>query len=574
MRRLTSALIGLVLVAGPASAQTRTVTADRLALDATNLDVTLSRAASNTLAIAATAGVRVGSAYQDNISIASGGGDSRIGSNFYYSSGWKRVFGSYAWALGTVDGTTTFYDAAWGAADDAITWTARTAFPYGGGVNPGANWNYDIGTNALRWKTLYAAELAVWRLVAKDVIASIGGEIWTSETTTLSAALGDGAGDTTLTVVHNFLEDGDFVILKDLTNIEVLEVDSAAGGSAGAYTYTVVRDKDGSGRNAWATGVAVVSTGKAAGEGFISQYASTTEADGLLSTPVTLVGPALLGVTRTGTSWNSLAPRWLIGNLNGACGYSANTYGLVAGDCAETWIAADATNGFRVMHGATELLTASAAGVLTAIGGTFKSASGTGARVELTSAGIKGYNASNALLYTADGTGLALTVPADYDNTLAYKWDDSGASIKPGLYYRYASGISSRVLRLSMPDPGGGQYRLSLSVGASEIVMDTGQLTPISGTIDLGTSGDAWGAAYVTSLYINGLASSAFTPSAFAGETCDWGKFVSAVSATDGVVSGITCTTPSPLAELASLRALVFDLQARLAALEAERRVR
>jgi hypothetical protein len=292
----------------------------------------------------------------------------------------------------------------------AGTTATRMEIDATGGWSPFTNWAYDLGTDSLRWRSLYAAELNVWRLVAKDVIASVGGEIWTSETTKLSAALASGAGDTTLTVYDNFLEDDDFVILKDLTNVEVLKVTSAAGGSAGVYTYSVERDKDGSGRNAWVAGVAVVSTGKAAGEGFIAQYAASASADLLTPNTPTLVGPALTGVTRTGTTWNNLDVRWVVGNLNGSYDIGANNrYGIAAGDYAETWFSMDATNGFRIMHGATEKVhidgtgAASFTGDITAAGGTLGGwtvsttdlYAGTGAsRVQLSVAGQATYRAT------------------------------------------------------------------------------------------------------------------------------------------------------------------------------------
>lgn len=445
---------------------------------------------------------------------------------------------------------------------------------------PGTHWSYDLGADATRWRSLYAAELNVWRLVAKDVISTIGGEIWTAETTTLSAALGSGAGDTTLTVAHNFLEDGDFVLLKDLTSIEVIEIDSAAGGSAGAYTYTVVRDKDGTGRNAWATGVAVVSTGKAAGEGFVSQYAATATAGSLLGTPLTLVGPALAGITRTGTTWNNLAPRWVVGNLNGAYGYSANTYGLAAGDVAETWMAMDATNGFRIKHGSATVAQVDAAGAATFTGVTVQSAA-SGERTVLSTDGLKLYSAS-ANIGIFDGAGVRIqptSASSGWDAKYMYGWIGAYAGLR---YYRDSTPTPAndvlevqtqgRNALISFVSPSDGSFVAGWTfhydpAGSGAVAFYNAGATDTQ----IGLSMTPITRIYASQITLGGTQIGAFVPTAWSGTACDAGKFVTDISGTDGIISGVTCGTPSPLQELATLRAMVADLQARLAALETRR---
>jgi len=207
---------------------------------------------------------------------------------------------------------------------------------------PATHWTDDLGEDTTRWRTLYAAELNVWELVARSVVATVGGNIWTADTTKLSVALT--AVATTMQVEHNFLASGDRVFLKSLTAFEAMNVASAPSGT-GPYTYDIERNQDGTGANAWPAGTAVVNTGQL-GEGFIEQYASERP-----SVAGTTLGPSIVGTIRTGWTWNALGERWAIGNLKGLYDYTSTLYGFAAGDVAETWVAIDTTNGFRVMHG-------------------------------------------------------------------------------------------------------------------------------------------------------------------------------------------------------------------------------
>ena len=65
---------------------------------------------------------------------------------------------------------------------------------------------------------------------------------------------------------------------------------------------------------------------------------------------------------RLGTTFNDLAERWAIGNLNGYFGYGTNVYGMAAGNPWATWIGADETNGFRIMYASTKRAELTAAG--------------------------------------------------------------------------------------------------------------------------------------------------------------------------------------------------------------------
>jgi hypothetical protein len=268
--------------------------------------------------------------------------------DYIFGDGFIFNAGTGGWGIGSksgferiqhATGTFTFLTSA-----DAFAALSAAGGTFAGAVSPYAHWTYDLASDATRWRTLYAAELNVWQLVAKTVTASIGGEIWTAETTALTADVT--AGATSIQVNDNNLASGDRIVLKSLTSIEWMAVTSAASGSAGAYVYSVTRDLDGTGANAWPKGAAVVNTG-VAGEGLITQYALSS------SILTGSTGPAIAGVVRTGTTWSNTAVRWALGNLQGQFGYAAATWGAAFGDASAAWLTIDATNGIRIGHGAT-----------------------------------------------------------------------------------------------------------------------------------------------------------------------------------------------------------------------------
>lgn len=221
-----------------------------------------------------------------------------------------------------------------------------------GDITPNHSGTFALGSSAYKWSTLDVLEIRAALMSVKETIVAGGGSLLVALGDGLTAAIGDGAGDTTLTVKGNALTNGTFVVLQKPTQFEVMKITSTAGGSAGVYTYTVERDKDGTGRNAWAIGDGVVSLGAAADDGWVEHYAtdagSTTRADSIDGLGY---GPSTLYMTRTGTTWNNYAARAKVGNLNGHYGYSTNLYGLAAGnyDVGGSFITVDPTNGVRML---------------------------------------------------------------------------------------------------------------------------------------------------------------------------------------------------------------------------------
>ena len=234
---------------------------------------------------------------------------------------------------------------------------------------PGVGYAGNLGTATRKWLTLNAAELWVQTLIAQDTLATVGGRVLIGPTTTLTRDLAP--GETTLWVKHNALqlavagvETGSKMVLESfaggVAKFEVLNVLSEVGPAVGTgeYGYLVARNADGSGANQWYAGDAAFDTGKT-GSGFIDLYSLR----GL--TNASQIGPTIVGNVRTGAGYNAWAPRWAIGNLQGLYGYATTTYGSAFGDPNVTWVAIDASNGFRVMNGATQLSQWDTAGLVT-----------------------------------------------------------------------------------------------------------------------------------------------------------------------------------------------------------------
>lgn len=228
--------------------------------------------------------------------------------------------------------------------------------PAGADVLPNAGYTVNLGALSNKYLALHASELWVETLVAQNTLATIGGRVLVAPTTSLTADIGTGA--TSISVKHNNLANGDRVYLEANGAVEFMAITSSASGS-GPYTYTVTRNLDGSGANAWYAGDAILNTGTT-GNGFIDLYSTA----GVLSGS----GPTIVGNVRTGTTYNNIAPRWAVGNLNGVYGYGATTYGAAFGDASGTNVTVDATNGFRVRNGTTNKFVADTAGNLSIVG--------------------------------------------------------------------------------------------------------------------------------------------------------------------------------------------------------------
>ena len=220
--------------------------------------------------------------------------------------------------------------------------------PGGDDVLPYTNYDVNLGSLTKKYLSIHAAELWVQSLVAQDTVATIGGRIVVAETTELIADVG--TLDTSIDVKHNFLVSGDRIWLEADGKLEWLAITSGATPISGGYRYSVTRDLDGTGANAWYAGDAAVNTGTT-GDGFIDIYSVS----GILGSSY---GPTIAGNIRSGTAYDAIVEGWAIGNLNGLYGYATDTYGVGLGQyaAASAHITVDPTNGIRFYDGLTTVV--------------------------------------------------------------------------------------------------------------------------------------------------------------------------------------------------------------------------
>lgn len=244
------------------------------------------------------------------------------------------------------------------AGTDALAWTTGLQITAAAGVPNGIYvgssvielaplqaYRTMLGTDATPYLSVSAAELNVGTLVARERITSIGGSLWITRSPTLTAAIT--AGATSIQVSHNNLLSGDRLLLQDIGKVEFMAVTSGPSG-AGPYTYTVTRNLDGTGADAWNAGDTVVSTG-GVGDGWWEWYADRGVRAG------TEIGPTGCANVRTGLGHADWRAALCLGNLRGKYGYgAANIFGLATGDPAGVWFSAEATNGIRYFANGTD----------------------------------------------------------------------------------------------------------------------------------------------------------------------------------------------------------------------------
>jgi len=195
-----------------------------------------------------------------------------------------------------------------------------------GDVDPDEGYARDIGAPDNKWLSLHAAELRVSTLTAAEERVTTGGRFVVGRSTELTRSLA--AGDTTIYVKHNNLNSGDILHLEARGTVEFMEVTSTYTDEGDDYSYSVTRDLDGTGANAWSSGDGVFNTGQS-GEGFIDLYAVNRLVEGATST---IAGPTIEFAERTGSGYNDIAARAVVGNLENSFGYTSEIYGLAAGD--------------------------------------------------------------------------------------------------------------------------------------------------------------------------------------------------------------------------------------------------
>lgn len=227
--------------------------------------------------------------------------------------------------------------------------------PTGDAVLPTSTIVKDLGDYNRKWRTLYAAELYVETLVAQDVISTIGGRVMVTPTSSLIAAISSGTGTSiSMDVKHNGFTVGEWLYMAaapgGLAQVEVYQITAGPTTITGGYRYTVNRNQDGSGQNAWQEGDAVASLGNAVGTGYIDLTATNTVYSHL--------GPTVTVYARTSTAaWTGVKPVTTMGNLRSFVDYGSDEYGFGLGNdltlTASTGFSgmtADRTNGLRIFN--------------------------------------------------------------------------------------------------------------------------------------------------------------------------------------------------------------------------------
>jgi hypothetical protein len=132
-------------------------------------------------------------------------------------------------------------------------------------------------------------------------------------------------------------------------------------------SYTVTRNVDGGGGNAWDAETPLVDTSNS----FLDLYSIHG------SKSASETGPTIVGNRRLSSTWNDWAPSWACGNLNGLYSYGSNTYGCAFGDAAGSNLTVDATNGIRFRNTTTDLLKITGTAIDLLNTGTIRSGSAT-----------------------------------------------------------------------------------------------------------------------------------------------------------------------------------------------------
>ncbi|MCL4848749.1 MAG: hypothetical protein KJ066_19545 [Acidobacteria bacterium] len=319
----------------------------------------------------------------------------------------------------------------------------------------------------------------------------------------------------------------------------------------------------------------------------------------------TAAGPTLEGLVRTGSDPGAVGTRWVVGNLLGRCGYTATTYGFVAGDCDATWVSVDATHGFRVMSGAAERLTADTSGTLSLTGdlvmgtaGVFRSgatAFGTGTglwmdhnagtprfRVGNPSGNNLEWNGTNLWIragnFTVDTNGIQIEASGGSMAGRSYSFSNvgSGSSVQFGTLTSLGTRITTiesligstgaTSFDLKAGEASGTQTRIAIgtnssSVGFVEIhpagtgatvAIRNGALVPYTTDVEeLGSTSRKWGKVFMAQRTTSDALGPVVSNN---GEllvksnglntttTCAGAQRVSAVTTQYGIVTAITCS--------------------------------
>jgi len=212
-------------------------------------------------------------------------------------------------------------------------------------IRPENNGSSQLGSITKQYSTAYIWDLVVATLTAKEVIATIGGEVITCPTTSLTRDVG--TGDGFIFVKHNQPRTNDTVYLKVNGSGEKMlitsnYIDCNVSGNCLVpgtdFAYSVTRNRQGSGAKSFLAGAAVVNEGNV-GDGCIAQYAdrSSSISDGYVGVVVS-DGPVVYWRMPATTSTTTVD---IMGNVGVATETGTQSNGLGVGALAVGTTGAD-----------------------------------------------------------------------------------------------------------------------------------------------------------------------------------------------------------------------------------------
>lgn len=362
--------------------------------------------------------------------------------------------------------------------------------PSGNSILPTTGYDINLGSLSKKYLTLNAAELWVETLVAQNTLATFGGRVLIAPSNLLVADLTNVA--TSIDVKYSNFANGDRVYMESNGNVEFMAIISGATPIAGGYRYTVTRNLDGTGANAWSAGDALVDTGTT-GSGFIDAYSVS----GVKSSSE--LGPTIVGNIRNSATYNDWNPIWAIGNLSGLYGHSSGVYGVALGryQSGYSHIDIDDTNGIRIIKDtATVIGQWSTAGVITVgeVGaskdniqissGALSIRNNTTERIGMTAAGIMTIkDSAGAAVLTFDAAAGAeitkkLTMPGTNSAIAIGVTPPTSASVGTGIWIDRTGlfGLSGSVVQTTINSTG------QILAGAGAVTMNANGLSLAQGT--------------------------------------------------------------------------------------------
>lgn len=210
-------------------------------------------------------------------------------------------------------------------------------------ILPSITYSYHLGSASKMYLSASIAELRVITLVPTDVISSIGGAIYTAETTELVEDIN--GTQTTIKIKHNNVSINDVLRMQKGGQFEALKVTSnpVLIPATGYFSIGVERGINSTGGDNWTAGDAVQNTGNV-GDGFIYQYA-------LNSINGTNDGPAIDFHVRTSQGvWYGIRTAASVGNLKNNYGITSDSFGIGAGDINGVYFTIEDKKGFRIIE--------------------------------------------------------------------------------------------------------------------------------------------------------------------------------------------------------------------------------